>query len=239
MSLQILYICSLKSKTMKKTIAIISPIIFISVCIAYLMIGADYTVNAVIALLGISFLTGILFLLYIGLVNPGKILFKYRFWLFSILFGLFMASINLTTEYLNGEQTNLMKVVMGIVIFIFTSLLITVPIQYWGFKSLRKKTMLDIEEGETEVFTSGATITVEKKNIAGRIILTTKRLCFISSGLDKIRLEYNLMELKSGVELTKTKYLGITSGISLPDKDTKIYLAFCQFWKKEINKVIS
>ena len=175
---------------------------------------------------------GIAAVLYSGFTTFTKWLFKYRFLIDGILFGigvhLFSTLTNLTDSGNLDTSFFIRKFFVGAAV----GILIFSSIQYWTYKGIKKRTAFKSLDGEAKIIASAATINNEDIAEAGRMILTSKRLCFVSSKNGEIIYEIHLTDSPQNIQITYR--MGIPAGIYIPANATNILVRFSCFWLKEI-----
>jgi len=177
---------------------------------------------------------GVIAVLYSGFSTPSVWLFKYRFWLDGFLFGIGLFLFSTFTNKTDNTILEIEDIIRKMLVGTAVGILIFGSAQYWIYKSIKKTTPFQIVEGEVEIIASAATINNEDIAEAGRMILTSKRLCFVSSKNSKLILENSLTDSPQNIQITYR--MGIANGIFIPANATNIHVRFSWFWLKQINK---
>lgn len=192
-------------------------------------------------------------LFLLNYILPPKWIFRNRIWYQGFVQGiLLMIMVSVLGLILNRISRDIIHLSIVYSIGIITMMLyyyLIFKIQYY---KINKNTNFDKQMDEDEIMNDtgfinkkneiineeGITIK-ENERISGKLILTTKRLCFLCKDKDKTK--FNIYFADS-IQIPKlTKGLFISNGIFIKHKETefKIYISFARYWVKEITKMIN
>ncbi len=219
---------------------VLTPSILILSAIAFLFLGFNTKSNVIISIISIGMTVGISFGTFTVLINgyfiPSKLIFKYRFWVYGLFFGLAIFLSSILNSLAEGRIIHMKYLLIKFIISIIIGIIFFGTFLYWNFRELKKFTRLETQLGELEILSDSATLDNEEATKSGRIILTTQRLCFISNDEEKTKFVFSFSDLTSGIEIIER--LSIPDGIYIPNEETKIRVKFSKLWKKEILKII-
>ncbi len=197
-----------------------------------------YSWNDFFNTIGLGFVLGFILVFSLVLFNlliPTKWVFKYRYWFYGLVFAF---TFSLITPFKDLLSTEFYSITNSLLVWIFSLFIIVLFMGIflnWRYRKLVQKTKFELEADEVEILSDSATFDNEDTTKKGRLILTTKRLCFVSDDKENSRFVFNLNDLSSKIEINKQGWY--PSGILLPEKETKILLMFPYLWKREIERL--
>ena len=159
-------------------------------------------------------------------------MFRNRFLIDGSLMGLMISSIPITVSY-NRYKLNIMSLLMTLVTFVIITVVYFI-IYRKSFKNLYEETIFENEEGEKVIMSDQAALINEDVRKGGRLILTNKRLCFLTKKTDNYSFEINLHELTKAPKTVNN--IGFFNAFSIQDGKMKIYIKYRRYWIKEIKK---
>ncbi len=179
---------------------------------------------------------GIITVLYSGFTTPTKWIFKYRFLIDGILFGIGVHLFSTLTNLTDSGNLDTSLFIRKFFVSAAVGILIFSSIQYWTYKVIKKRTPFKSLDGEMEIIADAATINNEDIAERGRMILTSNRLCFVSSKNGKIIFELDFTDSPQNIQIAYR--MGIPTGIYIPANATTIQVRFSCFWLREIKKTL-
>jgi hypothetical protein len=210
---------------MNKYIQIFKVSVFVLGMSLLLSLYFDLSNLSIGVLLGFGLLGGILSRFFVGYVIPNRIIFRARFIIYGIGFGIFIGLIMLLT---NKDQS--FAIIDLVILF-----LISVPIglisigimSYLRFRKLKKKT---IGKHESKVVISDLAVYTYSKNkpIRGLLVLSVDKLSFYSMTNQDCLFETPLLDLNP--EIKKSQFMSIPTGFSFMNKMYSLNMAFPLYW---------
>jgi hypothetical protein len=177
----------------------------------------------------------ILMRLWFGYGIPSRWMFKNRFLLNGLLLGIIFGFFPLILPY-NEHRLCIKHLLILLTGFVIGTLYLFIISKIY-YNKLCKETKLEKQEGEAEIMSDQASIKNEDGYIAGRLILTNKRLCFMTKDIDNYSLVISINELTKTPEIVN-KY-GFFNAFYIQDKEIIIYLKYRRYWIKEIKKLMN
>ena len=178
---------------------------------------------------------GIVAVLYKGYIILPKWIFKYRFIIEGILFGIGISLFSSLTSLTENGSIDTSKIINKLFLGAVVGILIFGSMRYWTYKSIKKNSPFKCIDGEIEIVADAATIINEDIIETGRLILTTNRLCFISAKNSKIIYEIVPKDITEKIQISYK--FGIPNGIYFAESETKFQVGFPDLWMREIEKV--
>jgi len=230
-SFTLFYQC--KEMKNKSVFSFILSVLLISISLIGIF---EIELTTVVTILSIGIAYGLFISLYKGYFMPSKWLFRNRFWISGLFagVGLFVLSIfiDFTDIQLSESNQLLLKFILSLVI----GIALVGGYQRRRYLKVKDNTHFTKHVGEREIMDDVASMYIRNKVKKGRIILTSSRLVFVKSSDVKV-FTFNFSEMALGFE--NIKFIGIPTGIFIPEKVTKIYVHFSNYWIREITKIVN
>lgn len=206
--------------------------IIVLVIIGIFIYNTDKDVYKFSSIIIFGVIGGIIAVLYSGFTTLTKWIFKYRFLIDGILFGIGIHLFSILTNLTDSGNLDTSFFIRKFFVGAAVGILIFSSIQYWTYEGIKKRTPFKSLDGEVEIIASAATINNEDIVERGRIILTSKKFCFVSSKNGEMIFEINLTNSPQNIQITYR--MGIPNGIYISANATNIQVRFSSFWLKEI-----
>lgn len=181
----------------------------------------------------VMFLTGIiggvLGRLFAGFVLPSEWLFKSRFILYGLGFGLLIGILNFSTRTVEINEFRLYELIKALIISTVVGVIILGPVTYVRYNLLKKKTRI-FYNGDSVIsdFVFSKDMTGHLK--PGMLVMTKERLLFYSSKDRYCLFDIALNEINPKID--KDKFLGIPRGLSFGENKILLYVMFPYLWMK-------
>lgn len=157
--------------------------------------------------------------------------FRFRFWIIGIV----VASWTLIQTMIWNQPLNEYELYLCLVSIFIIAVILAKGINGL-YNYLRTDTPFRKSQDEEVIAHDSAKIVMHGNSRSGRIILTTKRLCFIANHAGRTQYDFFLEDNIS--ENIACKW-GLPIGISFSNGSTKIYVKFPFYWHQEIRKIIT
>lgn len=219
----------MKSKIIPK----IFLVIFFTGMAVILKVYLDVPVIAIVFLLVFAVLAGLIRVLVFGYVNPPDWLFRIRFTVLGIGYGIFTAIVLFGIEAIQNNtfivQDLLKFILIGSVIGgIFNSSMIFSKSQ----KLKRKEGLLLFERQLIKDYAQLVKPDGEQMN--GKLVLTNENLIFLENGTNK-----RVFEKKPGeiiAVINTFKFPRIPNGFRIENCETVLKVPFSRYWLKRMDK---
>ncbi|WP_143524975.1 hypothetical protein [Labilibacter marinus] len=184
----------------------------------------------IIVLISIGVFAYLIKKIIVAYLNPPQWLFKQRYFFNLVILGLIGGVSFCISDAFFDLQVNTEIYKMGIIAF-----LIMIFRNRVDFKQLYKhRGFLSLER---EVASGAATwISADNKKYKGRLVLTNKRLSFVS--LNDLIMEFEIGSNNKSVTISKSKILKIPDGIRINDHDGILYLEYPKYWVTTIKMLV-
>lgn len=173
-----------------------------------------YTVYVIIgALVG-----GLIYGFYRSYFNPPLWLFKNRYWIDGLGYGVFLGGI---LGFTQGVDFDFALVLSAIVI----GILMKGAYKYWKFNRLKKKFS---EGGTITVYDRGLCYDAENNKFNGWFFMENNQFCFYDTKNKTVLFRKDSTHLSP--EIDHKNYLNMPSGFRIQEGQLKIVVRFPQFW---------
>ena len=188
---------------------------------------------AIVFLLVLTVLAGLIRVVVFGYVNPPDWLYRMRFTVLGIGYGIFIGVMLFGMEAIEDNtfivQDLLKFILIGSVIGgIFNNTLSFGKSQ----KLERKKGLFMLERQLIKDFAQ--LINPDGESINGKLVLTNDNLVFLDDRNNQKILEKNIGELSPGINTIK--FLGIPNGFRIENDEIVLKVPFPRYWLKRIDK---
>jgi hypothetical protein len=219
----------MKNKIIQK----ILTVIFFTGLAVVLKVYFDTPVIAIVFLLVFAILAGLIRVLVFGFVNPPDWLYRIRFTVLGIGYGIFIGALLFGMEAIENNtfivQDLLKFILIGSVIGgIFNNTLSFSKSQ----KLERKKGLFLLERQLIKDFAQ--LINPDGESINGKLVLTNDNLVFLANGTNEKVLEKSIRELNPVINTMK--FPGIPNGFKINNDEIIFKVPFPGYWIKRIEK---
>lgn len=192
-------------------------------------IGESYLSILVIIVLPLIF--GVIQRFFVGYGLPSRGLFRRRFLLYGLGFGMMLGLVLFFARSLNDRSFTTLDFTIWMLIYISMGGLFWGSIITYKFRELKKKT--NGEEDHLDSISDFAIYRDAKNEInRGRLVLSDGKLTFYSSELEGCLFDTPVMELNPVIH--RSKFLGIPDGFSLNNELEWVRVNFPYYWMKKI-----
>jgi len=220
----------MKNNIIKKTL---TAIFFIG-AIAVLKFYFDKPNLAIAFLLLIGALLGIINLLIKGFLIPSSKVYRFRYILLGVLFGVFISIMIFGMESIENGTFIMKDLILYLLIGSFIGGFFIRETTFRKLERLKREQGFFLNEQQL-VKDSARLLKQEGQSIEGQLVLTKDYLIFIDNyNVEKV-LETSVSELNPTVNTTK--YFVIPNGLKLESCTTVIKVPFPYYWLKQINKI--
>jgi hypothetical protein len=189
---------------------------------------------AILFLVVFGAISGLTTVLVRGFINPPSWLYRIRFSVQGISFGIFIGILLFGKEAIEQSTFIIHHLLEYIVI---GSVIGVVFINFEMFiqsQKLKRRKGLFLPERQL-VKDSALLIKKNGEKIKGKLVLTNDHLIFLGNGKEEKNLEKEVCEIYPNV--SKTKFLGIPDGFRIENDDILLKVSFPYYWLKSINKI--
>ena len=214
---------------MNKYIQIFIVIMFFLGMLFLLSLYFD-TSNLLIAIIiGLGLLGGILQRFFVGCVIPNRIIFRARFIVYGIGFGIMIGLLLFLTKSIKDQSFAIQDLVKWLLISIPISIIGNGMVSYLRFRKLKKKTIGN-HKNKNEICDFAVYIDSEYKATKGLLVLSVDKdkLAFYSMSSHNCLFETPLSDLNP--EIKKSKFMSIPNGFSFQNKMFNVNIAFPLYW---------
>jgi|GEM_PF-6576499 hypothetical protein len=209
--------------TKKKIIEIGLVVLFCLAMSLLLIYVFEVSVENVLYICGFGVLAGFAFLVYRSYFNPPLWLFKNRYWIDGIGFGIFIAVI---LSFTQDADFNFAMLISAL----FVGVLIKGVYKYWKFNRLKKKFS---ENGKISIYDRGLCYDVENNKFNGWLFIENGKFCFYDEKNNTVLFKKELSEIDAKIK--DDNKLNIPEGLTVEDGQIKLQIRFPLFWIQAIN----
>ncbi len=218
---------------MNKYIKILIVTVFV-LCMCLLLSFYFDTSNLSIALLiGLGLLVGIISRFFIGYVIPSRILFRSRFIIYGIGFGIMIGLVMFITMSTKEQSFESQNLLICLLISIPLGIIVNGTMSYLRFRKLKKKTNIKIEKQDSisdfAIYTGS-----EYNSIKGLLLLSNNKLSFYSAINGDCIFEMAIKDVNPVIR--NSKFMNIPNGFSMNNKMNSVNVAFPHYWTKLIER---
>jgi hypothetical protein len=176
--------------------------------------------------------SGLATVLVKGFINPPSWLYRIRFSVLGVFYGIFIGILDFGMEVIEKNtfiiRDLLEYILIGSVIGLVFSMMFSLP------EKLKRQKGSSLPERQL-VKDSALLMKQNGEKIKGKLVLTNDHLVFLGNGKEEKKLEKEIREIHPNI--SKTKFLGIPDGFRLENDDTLLKVSFPYYWLKKINKL--
>ena len=207
--------------------------IFFTGLAVILKVYFDTPVIAIVFLLVFAILAGLIRVGVFGYVNPPDWLYRIRFTVLGIGYGIFIGILLFGMEAIEDNtfivQDLLKFILIGSVIGgIFNSAMI-----FGKSQKLKRRDGLFLSERQL-IKDFAQLIKPDGEQINGKLVLTNENLIFLENGTNEKVFEKNLGEISAVINTIK--FPRIPNGFKIENDETVLKLPFPRYWLKRIEK---
>lgn len=219
----------MKNKIIQK----ILTVIFFTSLAVILKVYFDAPVIAIVFLLVFAVLAGLIRVLVFGYVNPPDWLYRIRFTILGIGYGIFIGIVLFGMEAIEDNtfivQDLLKFILIGSVIGgIFNSSMI-----FGKSQKLKRRDGLFLSERQL-IKDFAQLIKPDGEQINGKLVLTNENLIFLENGTNEKVFEQKLGEISAVINTIK--FPRIPNGFKINNDETVLKLPFPGYWLKRMDK---
>jgi len=193
---------------------------------------------AILFLVVFGAVSGLTTLLVRGFINPPSWLYRIRFSVLGVLYGIFIGILLFGQDAIEKNTFNvrelLVDIVIGSVVGLVLHLVLHFSDTFIRSQKLKRRKRVSLPARQL-IKDSALLIKQNGEKIKGKLILTNDHLIFLGKGKEEKNLEKEVCEIYPNV--TKTKFLGIPDGFRLENDDILLKVSFPYYWLKSIDKI--
>lgn len=204
-------------------------LILISLVFLSLLITKGESYLSIAAIIALGLISAVIQRLFVGYLIPTKGIFRLRFAIYGIGFGLMIGLLMLLINSIREQSFEISDLTRWIVISIPLGVIIFGSKNSYDFKELKQRTNGEEDQPDTTsdlAFYRDAENTINR----GRLLLSGGKLSFHSSELEGCLFEIEVVDLNAVIH--PSKFMGIPNGFSLPDERGWVQVAFPYYWLK-------
>jgi hypothetical protein len=189
---------------------------------------------AILFLVVFGAISGLTTVLVRGFINPPSWLYRIRFSVQGISFGIFIGILSFGEEAIEQSTFIIHHLLEYIVIGSVIGVVFNNFEMFSQSQKLKRRKGLFLPERQL-VKDSALLIKKNGEKIKGKLVLTNDHLIFLGNGKEEKNLEKEVCEIYPNV--SKTKFLGIPDGFRIENDDILLKVSFPYYWLKNINKI--
>ena len=218
---------------MNKYIQILLVSVFV-LCMCLLLSFYFDTSNLSVALIiGLGLLGGLLSRFFIGYVIPNKILFRSRFIIYGIGFGIMIGLVIFITTSAKEQSFEIQNLLICLLISIPLGIIVNGTMSCLRFRKLKKRTNVNIESQDS--ISDFATYSdSEYISVRGLLLLSNNKLSFYSATNGDCIFEMALKDVNPIIR--NSKFMSIPNGFSWNNKMNSVNVAFPHYWTKLLER---
>jgi len=179
------------------------------------------------------FTLGLISRLLTGFVNTPKWLFRLRFIIYEIGYGIMIGLILFLSKSFKYQTFIISDLVKYLILASILAIIWGISKFYLKFRKLIKNPF-NSEDNKAILYDSATFKGSEGQIFFGLLVLTNDRLIFYSSKNNDCLFELKLAEINPTIE--RSKFLKIPRGLNLIPGETKVHVRFPYYWLKAINQ---
>jgi hypothetical protein len=179
-------------------------------------------------------ISGLTTVLVKGFINPPSWLYRIRFTVLGVFYGIFIGILLFGMEAIEKNTFIIHDLLPYILIGSVVGLVFNNSMMFSLSQKLKRRKGLFLP-GRQLVKDSALLIKQNGEKIKGKLVLTNDHLIFLGNGKEEKNLEKEVREIHPNI--SKTKFLGIPNGFSIENDDILLKVSFPYYWLKNINKI--
>jgi hypothetical protein len=176
-------------------------------------------------------ISGVTTVLVKGFINPPTWLYRIRFSILGVLYGVFIGILLFGKEAIEENRFSFHDLLVCLVIGAILGVVLHASMMFAQTGKLKRRKGLS---GRQLVKDSALLINQNGEKIKGKLVLTNEQLIFLGNETQGKILERDVHEIHPNI--TKTKFLGIPDGFSIENDEILLKVSFPYYWLKSINK---
>ncbi|MGN6543261.1 MAG: hypothetical protein ACTHKY_20805 [Ginsengibacter sp.] len=176
-------------------------------------------------------ISGVTTVLVKGFINPPTWLYRIRFSILGVLYGVFIGILLFGKEAIEENSFSFHDLLVCLVIGAILGVVLHASMMFAQTAKLKRRKGLS---GRQLVKDSALLINQNGEKIKGKLVLTNEQLIFLGNETQGKILERDVHEIHPNI--TKTKFLGIPDGFSIENDEILLKVSFPYYWLKSINK---
>jgi len=176
-------------------------------------------------------ISGVTTVLVKGFINPPTWLYRIRFSILGVLYGVFIGILLFGKEAIEENKFSFHDLLVCLVIGAILGVVLHASMMFAQTGKVKRRKGLS---GRQLVKDSALLINQNGEKIKGKLVLTNEQLIFLKNGTEEKILEREVREIHPNI--TKTKSLGIPDGFSIENDQILLKVSFPYYWLKSINK---
>jgi hypothetical protein len=178
-------------------------------------------------------ISGLTTVLVRGFINPPSWLYRIRFTVLGVFYGIFIGILLFGKEAI-GENTFIIHdLIEYIVIGSVIGVVFNNSVMFSQSQKLKRRKGLFLPERQLAK-DFALLINQNGEKIKGKLVLTNDHLIFLGNGKEEKILEREVSEIHPNI--SKTKLLGVPDGFRIENDDILLKVPFPYYWLKSINK---
>jgi hypothetical protein len=186
-------------------------------------------------MIGLGLLGGILSRFFIGYVIPSRLIFRYRFIIYGMGFGLMIGLLLFLTKSIKDQSFVSQDLVKWLLISVPLGIIGNGTMSYLRFRKLKKRTS-NATENRDSISDFAIYTDSEYKTVRGRLVLCNNKLSFYSATDQESLFEMEILDVNPVIK--KSKFMSIPNGFSLSNETKALNVAFPYYWIKLIEKEV-
>jgi len=217
----------------QKTKSILFPLFFIIGLSAILKFYLEIPNIALLFLVVLGAISGLTTNLVRGFINPPSWLYRVRFIVQGILYGIFIGILLFGKDAIEKNTYNIHDLLAYILIGSVIGIVFNSSIMFIEFLKLKRRNEFPLQRQLLK--DSALLIKQNGEKIKGKLVLTNDHMIFLGNGKEEKNMEKEVREIHPNI--SKTKFLGIPNGFSIENDDILLKVSFPYYWLKNINKI--
>ena len=178
-------------------------------------------------------ISGLTTVLVRGFINPPSWLYRIRFTVLGVFYGIFIGILLFGKEAI-GENTFIIHdLIEYIVIGSVIGVVFNNSVMFSQSQKLKRRKGLFLPERQLAK-DFALLINQNGEKIKGKLVLTNDHLIFLGNRREEKILEREVREIHPNI--SKTKLLGVPDGFGIENDDILLKVPFPYYWLKSINK---
>jgi len=219
--------------SMNKYIQILIVTVFILSMCLLLSFYFEASNLSIAVMIGLGLLGGILSRFFIGYVTPSRLIYRSRFIVYGIGFGIMIGLLLFLTRSIKDQTFVWQDMLKWLLISVPIGIIVTGTMSYLRFRKLKDRTNSDIENKNT-ISDFAICTDSEYKTVRGRLLLTNSKLSFYSVTNGERVFEMALIDVNPVIK--NSKFMSIPNGFSISNATIALNVAFPYYWIKLIKK---
>ena len=179
-------------------------------------------------------ISGLTTVLVRGFINPPSWLYRIRFTVLGVFYGIFIGILLFGKEAI-GENTFIIHdLIEYIVIGSVIGVVFNNSVMFSQSQKLKRRKGLFLPERQLAK-DFALLINQNGEKIKGKLVLTNDHLIFLGNGKEEKILEREVSEIHPNI--SKTKLLGVPDGFRIENDDILLKVSFPYYWLKSIDKI--